>query len=196
MEPQEPQKPETANTGGRPSIIGEAVVTKLIAAFQRGWTDEKACEYAEISTRTFYRHMQSDERFCQEVRLAKNFWLQLAGDNITGILQNKSNDPRVLNTRWQASKWIYENKMPQEYGPKPTIFAQQNNQNNNYISITDGQLTELIKSGAFNSVDPGKVVAVNPAGSMAGGEVQGTTVELHQDPIRSSNPQEQDLQGT
>lgn len=58
---------------GRPTVITKNTVAKLVKAFKEGFTDQQACDYAQIHTATFYRHMKSDEAFAREIGSAKVF---------------------------------------------------------------------------------------------------------------------------
>lgn len=58
---------------GRPTVVDEAVVAKLLDAFAIGCTDAQACAYANISEATYYRHLNSNRTFESEVISAKQY---------------------------------------------------------------------------------------------------------------------------
>lgn len=86
---------------GRPTVITEKVIAKLIKAFKEGFTDQQACDYAQIHTATFYRHMKSDEAFAREIGCAKVF-ITIAAAKLVVKAIKKGNV--------QVAKWWLEKK--------------------------------------------------------------------------------------
>lgn len=100
---------------GRPTIISETIVSKLIAAFQHGRNDTFACNYAHISRNTFYRHYKEDQEFRDKIDAAKLYAIFLASDIIFNVL-NDNRDIYDSNLKIKTAMWWLERKMPEEYG--------------------------------------------------------------------------------
>lgn len=151
MDPAKTNQSEAKHAGGRPTVISDIVVAKLIAAFQNGMTDRIACEYAGIHTATYYRKCKEDPKFCEQIKSAKNFQILLAGNKVTDILQHgKDRDTGPM------ARWLLEKKLPEEYGTQ--INIQQNNQQNNYFNMSYEQLDTLIKEADIDMSDPSQLL--------------------------------------
>jgi len=172
---------------GRPSTIDANIETLLISALQRSLTVTKACEYADIHPRAFYRKFKEDAKFRRAMTLARNNTSLLAGERIITILQN--GDDRDAGP---MARWVYEKEMPEKYGN--VKIDQQNNQQNNFYGITTDQLKEVfsgqstIKNNAsaelFDSIEA-------DAGELAGEEEDITPI--HTEEARSEYPDTNDL---
>lgn len=133
--------------GGRPTVITDDILSKLKAVLQRGISIKKACIYAGIGEKTFYRHYGNDSKFRQEIDNARNFATLAAGQIVVNdIVENKS-----VNT----SKWWLERKDPEEFG------FQSINQNNtvlnnqkNYVFMSNDELRMYIKDNSIDKMDP------------------------------------------
>lgn len=178
------------NVGGRPSKIDEKTTTKLMAAFQRGHSVLKACQYAKISDATFYRHYNSDDDFRSRIDDAKNFWVMTAADNITDVLQSKN--PKHYKTKIEISKWVMEKKEPEEFGKVETPVPGNNTQNN-YLFITNDQLRNYIQSKGINSLDPTAIAEGVIDANVDGGAAERGAVEVHPQALRSGDPAPQSL---
>mgnify|MGYP001576480120 CR=1 FL=1 len=55
----------------RYTVITEAIIEKLEAAFSIDATDGEACAYAQISEASYYGHMKSDQTFADRMAAAK-----------------------------------------------------------------------------------------------------------------------------
>jgi len=151
MNPSKTNQSEAKHSGGRPTVISDIVLAKLIAAFQNGMTDRIACEYAGIHPATYYRKCKEDTKFCEQIKLAKNFQILLAGNKVTDILQHgKDRDSGPM------ARWLLEKKLPEEYGTQVNI--QQNNQQNNYFNMSYEQLDALINEAGIDMSDPSKLL--------------------------------------
>lgn len=175
------ERPETAVTktesnAGRPSKMDDEIVTKFIAAFQHGYTDTKACEYARVSRQWLYRHLKEDPEFRDKITDAKNFWVQLAGNNITKILQ--SQDPASEKTRAALSKWVYEKHMPDGYGSK-TEGEEDPKTQNNFLFISYDKLRRITAAAGLKAADPSTLLEAFADADVDRGEAEDSTVELH-----------------
>lgn len=146
--------------GGRPTDLTDLVVNKLVAAFQRGYSEVKACEYAEISRTTLHNWKKADQEFLNTITHAKNFWLEQAGENITDILMDKS--PGTIKTRASLSKWVYEKHMPDEYGQKEPIAPGAGTQNI-YNFIPDGKLIQIFNTIGIAGIKAADIIQSDPA---------------------------------
>ena len=86
---------------GRPTVITKNVIAKLIKAFKEGFTDQQACDYAQIHSSTFYRHKQSDESFAREIESAKVYITIKAHKIVAKAIQKGD---------VQTAKWWLEKK--------------------------------------------------------------------------------------
>lgn len=101
---------------GRPSVITKDILSKLEVVLKRGISIKKACIYAGIGEKTFYRNYNTNKEFRDTINDAKDYWLMIASDNLTEILL--SNDPKNYETKIALSKWILEKKEPEMFGKK------------------------------------------------------------------------------
>lgn len=115
---------ENTNNSGRPSVITDNCIAKLIEAFNLGCNDEMACDYAEIDPSTFYRHMGSDNGFARKIRSAKHLIRLKAASVIT----------RAIGTGDVAlCRWWLEKKYADEFGTRPGMINKSRiNISNNY----------------------------------------------------------------
>lgn len=91
---------------GRPTAVTEEVLSKLEEIFKLGVTDKIACDYAQVSTATFYRHLKSDETFDRKIRAAKQYTIIKAANVVMGAIEKGD-----VN----AAKWWLERKHPEEF---------------------------------------------------------------------------------
>jgi uncharacterized protein (DUF433 family) len=121
---------------GRPPIVFTPIlVQEILAAFQNGWTDEKVCEHVHIARNTLYKQMRENQQFMNDVTLAKNHHLILAGERITGILE-KGEDREA----GPMARWIYEKRLKEMYGDDKIKPEQ-----NNFIILTHDAINAIFK---------------------------------------------------
>lgn len=174
-------------TEGRPRSLDEYTVSKLIAAFQRGHTDTKACEYAKISRQTLYKWIKLDPVFADKITEAKNFWVMAAGDHITNLLTDKSRDPQVRRLQVKTSQWVMEKHEPEIYANKVDPAGNVSNTQNNYLFITNEQLKQLSSNSNLASINPTALVEELATPNVAGGAAEGSTAPVYQDAVRSDD---------
>lgn len=173
---QTPTVQQPGNQGGRPAVINETVVQDLLGSFQNGWSITKACEYAGIARRTYYYYCQNDPGFLRKMTLAQNNQLALAGNRITEILQK--GDDRDAGP---LAKWLFEKKMPTEYGNQQ-LAPGANNTQNNFFLLTNEQLGDITKQSGIDESDPTKLLEeVEAASKLDNGAEEERSMELHQD---------------
>jgi hypothetical protein len=180
---------------GRPTKLDQITVTKLIAAFQRGHTDTKACEYARIARQTFYRNLKDDPDFRDKITDAKNFWVMAAGDHITDLIKEKTNDPQIRRLQVKTSQWILEKHEPEIYANKVDPAANINNTQNNYLFITNEQLKQLASNSNITNADPAALVTALTPEHMARGAAEGSAVAVHQEPSGTDDTSQVSVQG-
>lgn len=120
---------------GRPSKLTPNTVTKLVAAFHKGYNDDEATAYAVISRNSFYRWYREDADFRDKIDQAKmqpNLHAkELVIDAIEGGDVN-------------SAKWWLERKAKAEFGTRSEIALEGS------IAVPDpgaalADLDELIK---------------------------------------------------
>lgn len=108
------------NKVGRPSVITEEVVVKLIAAFQNGLSDTTACKYAKISRDSYYERRKKDNEFADKMDDAKNFLKLLAGNRLVQILKSGSDSDAI-----PLIKFILEKLETDQFGKKDGLTINQ-----------------------------------------------------------------------
>lgn len=107
---------------GRPTVVTEEIVGKLVEVFRLGVSDTAACAHAGISRDTFYERLKSDPLFSDKITSAKNFAVLASRQNVVkAIVQDKDLD---------TSKWYIEKHDIQEP-------VQNNTQVNIFTSLRD-----------------------------------------------------------
>ena len=94
------------NVGGRPTKKTPAVVNKLISALKMGATITQACQYARISTVSFYAWLDADEAFLMEVEAAQEY-LNLASKTVVG--QAIAKDKNMGAAQWWLDRHEFRN---------------------------------------------------------------------------------------
>lgn len=113
---------------GRSTIVTESVLSKLEEIFKLGVTDEIACDYAQISTATFYRHLKSNETFDRKIRAAKQYTVIKAANVVMGAIEKGD-----VN----AAKWWLERKHPEEFAATSKNLHLMNAHSNFQVNIVD-----------------------------------------------------------
>jgi len=90
---------------GRPTVITDAVVSKLIASFQNGLTIRQACWQSGISHEAYYQRIKADQHFADTMARAQQLPSMTARTNITKAIKGGDTG---------ASKWWLEKKTKQE----------------------------------------------------------------------------------
>ncbi len=139
------------HSGGRPTVITDVVVVKLIAAFQNGMSDRVACQYAGIDKSTYYRKCNEDQRFCDQMQGAKDFLKLQAGQRVVQIISKGSD-----RDAGPMARWLLEKREPEMYGNRN--IAQQNNQQNNYFVLNAQQIEDLANIPEIANSDPSELL--------------------------------------
>lgn len=101
-----------ANKVGRPTVMTEDVINKLIYAFARGLSDREACLYADIACQTLYDYCTKNPEFAEQKEMLKEQPKMQAKLNVSEAINNKDAD---------ISKWYLERKAKDEFSTKQTI---------------------------------------------------------------------------
>jgi hypothetical protein len=103
------------NGRGRPTKLGPKVVTKLIAAFHKGYNDDEATAYAVVSRNSYYRWYRENADFRDKIDQAKlqpNLHAkELVIDAIEGGDVN-------------SAKWWLERKAKAEFGTRSEVVLE------------------------------------------------------------------------
>lgn len=97
------------NLGGRPTVMTEEVVAKLVEGFKADFTIDEACRYAGIDQSTYFRRRQVDEAFCKEMDSAKDYVLIKAKKNIQTAVDEGDTDLSVKLLKMRQNK-IYSER--------------------------------------------------------------------------------------
>jgi len=99
---------------GRPEVITEFEVTKLEEAFRNDATVKRACSYANVNPRTYYRKHASDKEFCRRMSVAQDYPHLLA--DTASIIGLKKGDYKY------ALEW--KKLRDDRYQPKQTVSVE------------------------------------------------------------------------
>ena len=92
---------------GRPTVIDDATVQKLEAAFRDGFSVTTACHLSGISRSTFYDHCDTDQEFSDKMDIAKE-WVTEQAKKVVVQSINKGDLP--------TAKWWLERRARNEFG--------------------------------------------------------------------------------
>ena len=120
---------------GRPSKLSPNTVTKLVAAFHKGFNDEEATAYAVISRNSYYRWYRENDDFRDKIDQAKLQPNLHAKELIIDAIEKGD-----VN----SAKWWLERRAKSEFGTRSEVALEGS------ISIPDPEaaladLDELIK---------------------------------------------------
>lgn len=100
------------NVRGRPTKLGPKVVTKLVAAFHKGYNDDEACFYAVISRNSYYRWYREDADFRYKIDQAKLQPNLHAKELVIDAIEGGD----IASARW----WL-ERKAKSEFGTRSEV---------------------------------------------------------------------------
>lgn len=152
-------------------------VSKLQAAFQRGFSVTTACKIARISRDTYYKWLKESEEFSDRMEGAQEYAKILAGDVILDVLQDihrgkkdpqtgqyiekKYNEATVANT----ARWFVEKTEREVFGSQSLMAAKvesdgKGGQTVTIVHASDGTFTNF--SDQFNQIrtNPGSEEAL------------------------------------
>ena len=121
-------KKNRVNKIGRPSVIDDTKIRKLLSAYRLGATDEIACQYAGISLTALYENKKRNIEFQQEIDQYKH----LIRKDAVKLIYRKIKENDV-----ESAKWWLERKYPNEFSTNArSIVAIDNRSVNQYIEFT------------------------------------------------------------
>lgn len=100
------------NKVGRPTVMTEAMISKLELLFSQGLSDREACLIADISTTALYDYCTANPEFAERKELLKDNPKIKAKLNIAEAIEAKDID---------MSKWYLERKAKDEFSTKQEI---------------------------------------------------------------------------
>jgi hypothetical protein len=136
-----PDKSKGEVSIGRPTVVNDTVIPKLVDAFSLGCTDEEACLYADIGMSTLYKYQEANPEFVERKKLLKQKPFLKARNTVIKHLD----DP-------DHAEWYLERKGKNEFGMKTAVEYS----NADAEGITNA---EIIKS-AFLALPPEERAAI------------------------------------
>lgn len=102
------------NKGGRPTVVTDAVVSKLEYGFLKGLNVTECCHYANISRPTFYEYLEKNPAFSNRIEELRSNPSTKAKLNVVEAIENGDTD---------LSKWWLERKNKDEFSTKQEVSA-------------------------------------------------------------------------
>ncbi len=99
--------------GGRPTVMTEEVVEKLIEAYKWDATTGEACRYAGISESTYYDHYNKNKEFSEKIDRARDFIFEIAKKNIERAVVEGDTELSVKLLKMRQNK-IYNERTVNE----------------------------------------------------------------------------------
>lgn len=174
------QKKETR--GRKPIEFTEMLVQEILAGFQMGWSDEKVCEHVQIARNTLYKKMKEDQKFMNDVRLAKRHQIVLAGEAINDILVDRAN-----KDRGPMARFIYTKRLKDTFGDEKLPTGTQNN----FFIITNEQLATITsgRSTIGDSAPTELLENLEASQDMDVRAEEGSTAPVYQEEVQSLDSQ-------
>lgn len=104
----------TENKIGRPTVMTDAVVSKLEYGFMKGLNVTECCHYANISRNCFYEYLEKNPDFKDRTEELKSNPSTRAKLNVVEAIENGDTD---------LSKWWLERKNRDEFSTKQEVSA-------------------------------------------------------------------------
>lgn len=99
---------------GRPTVMTEAVVSKLELGFMKGLNVTECCHYADISRNAFYEFLKKNPDFEDRIEELRSTPSAKAKLNIAEAIENGDTD---------LSKWWLERRNKDEFSTKQEVAA-------------------------------------------------------------------------
>jgi hypothetical protein len=156
------------NKGGRPTVMTEEVLQKLLEARADGATDVQACLLAEIGVSTYYKYVAENPEFVEKMDRAKDILSVLAGRRLRKAL-DELDVKEAMELAWQIIKHNDSKTQRSNEPPKlpPTLGGSGNiNVHQTVIradDLTDDELLAIsAKEKTLEEVLAGRRVATKP----------------------------------
>ncbi len=102
------------NKGGRPTIMTDAVVSKLEYGFMKGLNVTECCHYANISRNCFYEYLEKKPEFKDRIEELKSNPSTRAKINVVEAIESGDTE---------LSKWWLERRNKEEFSTKQEVSA-------------------------------------------------------------------------
>jgi len=110
---------------------------KLLENLRTGMSVDAACTQSSISRSTYYRWIEEDEEFAEEVEAAKDFSEAVLLESIRYQGEAKQD--------WRAAAWILERRIPDRWGAKREVDLTVNNTTNETDDIIISMIEQIAK---------------------------------------------------
>jgi hypothetical protein len=115
---------------GQPPAMTEKVVRALETAFKYDWTVKKACNFAGISTSTYYDFLKLYPEYAEKFAILRESASDLAQQVIIDDIEHNKN----TNT----AKWWLEKRRSEKFAPRASVDI-------THTHTVDDKLLEIIK---------------------------------------------------
>ena len=102
------------NKVGRPTIMTEAIVSKLEYGFMKGLNVTECCHYADISRNCFYEYCEKNPAFKDRIEELRSYTSARAKLNVAEAIEEGDKD---------MSKWWLERRNKDEFSTKQEVAA-------------------------------------------------------------------------
>jgi len=110
---------------------------KLLENLRTGMSVDAACTQSSISRSTYYRWIEEDEEFAEEVEAAKDFSEAVLLESIRYQGEAKQD--------WRAAAWILERRFPDRWGAKREVDVNVSNTTNETDDIIISMIEQIAK---------------------------------------------------
>ena len=148
----EPPKKKNKPGAGRPSVVTDSVIRKLLEASADGATDVQACLLAEISTTSYYKYKKEHPEFTEQMERATEILKILATRKLRIALE--SDDLTIQEQIDLAWKILNHGKEgPQQLPSGKNLSINLGNVTQNVIRAEDLNDDELKRLSAGEPID-------------------------------------------
>ena len=116
---------------GRPTVFTPEVVTKIEKSLQNGFTIGKACHLAGISTMSYYREIERNQDFCDNMKRAQEWAVEKARQNVVMAIQEGDQT---------TSRWYLERKAKDEFSVRNEVTGKDGKAIEHNHSIEDMEI--------------------------------------------------------
>ena len=113
---------------GRPTIMTDAIVSKLEYGFMKGLNVTECCHYADISRNCFYEYLDKNPEFKDRIEELKSNPSTKAKLNVDEAIENGDTD---------LSKWWLERRNKDEFSVKQEVSADVKNDVTITVELVD-----------------------------------------------------------
>jgi ACT domain-containing protein len=113
---------------GRPTIMTDAIVSKLEYGFMKGLNVTECCHYADISRNCFYEYLDKNPEFKDRIEELKSCTSARAKLNVSEAIDNGDKE---------LSKWWLERRNKDEFSVKQEVAADVQSKVNIVVELVD-----------------------------------------------------------